>query len=729
MHSASPPESGDECSSKFSSESPVADNRHTSCIHGSKKLEDGEEKKRVLKRVRERLFKAAPCNLKSKDNVTPAILHSALTSYGLAEYSLEQVDGLIKDICECQMLFPPGTDGGGHRTARAVRKRSSRVGPSLQRTGSDTLRGKLNAFMTRGVSRDVFSEELEGIPFEHFGDALFSTDLRRLLSTDSLIALDIVKEVLVCGNILKLVSDITRLTVLELASPQPEVSFLERIEPLVALLIISNGLLLGVQVDPSFENWGGWFFIESAFVMMFLCELCLRIFSLGMQRFFLGPDMSWNLMDFTIVCISLIETALSQWMWSTNMFRLIRLTRLSRLLRVMRFRMFKELVLMLRGLIGGFRTLGWAMVLLLSAVYVIALLMNSTLGQSDSVHMLLGEDADIYFSSVPGCMFLAFRCFIGDCSDSTGRSVLALLSSRYNIEFQIPFVMSTMLVNFGIFNLITALYIESTLEAAKQGASNPEQGRNQAVRVATIVKKLLQRMSFLYRLLQDVPSKPQSYMLSENGANESRTWRGSVINMNASAHDDCDADLEITKENFLAMMSDAVVQKHLDELDVPVNRMHLFDVLDADGSGSLIFSELVQGLLATRGEPKKSDTVACLLSVRNMQEMLTTHHSEFLKEVSVMKTQMRLMLGSDPLRDPRHARLSHVSMASLESCMECTPYADGCRSSRSNSRSLVQDQCTERVEGTTPTTEVPSAGDSAEHAAKAVLLGEGLISL
>jgi len=61
----------------------------------------------------------------------------------------------------------------------------------------------------------------------------------------------------------------------------------------------------------------------------------------------------------------------------------------------------------------------------------------------------------------------------------------------------------------------------------------------------------------------------------------------------------------------------------MDELDIPPgDRASLFDVLDSDGSGGLAVTELVQGLLKVRGEARRSDVIAVLLSVRTMQSMV-----------------------------------------------------------------------------------------------------------
>eukprot|EP00439_Symbiodinium_sp_Y106_P078877 s295_g17.t1 len=70
------------------------------------------------------------------------------------------------------------------------------------------------------------------------------------------------------------------------------------------------------------------------------------------------------------------------------------------------------------------------------------------------------------------------------------------------------------------------------------------------------------------------------------------------------------------------MDGDQSVQKLMNDLDLPSDRANLFEVIDADGSGTLHVTELVQGLLKIRGELTKSDTVATLLTAQAIQGML-----------------------------------------------------------------------------------------------------------
>merc|ERR1712113_161112 len=61
-----------------------------------------------------------------------------------------------------------------------------------------------------------------------------------------------------------------------------------------------------------------------------------------------------------------------------TLFRMARLARLSRLIRLLKIKAFRELQLMVSGIISGFRVLAWAIVLLILVVYTISLVLRLT---------------------------------------------------------------------------------------------------------------------------------------------------------------------------------------------------------------------------------------------------------------------------------------------------------------------------------------------------------------
>merc|ERR1719258_119804 len=96
----------------------------------------------------------------------------------------------------------------------------------------------------------------------------------------------------------------------------------------------------------------------------------------------------WNVFDAIILL-----TALGSWVTLVvapdldasplTILRTIRLTRLSRLIRIFRLKAMRELNIMVRGLLAGFKTLFWAIVLLFTMVYIVSVFLVVTIGESD----------------------------------------------------------------------------------------------------------------------------------------------------------------------------------------------------------------------------------------------------------------------------------------------------------------------------------------------------------
>lgn len=582
-----------------------------------------DERARIYERIRNRLF---PPGASAHATVTTSILHEALEELGMSEISKEQVRQLLTEITEASAnRF---ADAGLWTALKKFAGRMSGRSCSHFRT----VTGEVTSILRR-INSNLSGDAHDRMPFEAFCHALFDNGLKRNMSSECADLMDTVLEVLASATTIRLVADMTRLSMYELSAAPPKKGMMERMEPFFASLIIVNGLLLGVQSDEAWEGWHGWWYVEFVFVVAFTIELIARMYVVGWSQFFRGKEATSNAVDFLIVLSSLTETFMAS-AWSANLLRLMRLTRLTRLFRITRFAIFKEFTLMLAGLAGGVKTLGWAMVLLLLMIYVIALFMNNTVGKSEAVTAMFGEEGELYFSSVPRCMFLAFRCFTGECGDAQGRSIVAHLSMEFGFQFDLPYIMSSMVMNFGIFNLIIAVYIESTLDAAKSGHS-PEQSREHIVQMANAIKKLLKRIIYLTRCLEAADASTDLSLFEKNAV--------------MYKYEDCEEEVDISKEIFNRILRDPIVKSCMDALDVPVNRMHLFETLDADGSGSLLLTELVHGIVATRGEPRKSDTVACLLSIRKMQDLMNAQ----VDQIDLVRSELRQLYNQEDRKRSR----------------------------------------------------------------------------
>jgi len=400
----------------------------------------------------------------------------------------------------------------------------------------------------------------------------------------------------------------------DVAAPMEKPQPADYAEPFVGLVILLNGVFIGAQASAGDDaDADVWFYGNIAFTAVFVLELCVRVCFAGPRSFFLGMDRWWNFFDAVVVSVSLADVAFEGLSRNSGnpklrVMRTVRLSRLTRCLRIFRLQQMKELSLMVRGLIGGLRTLVWAVVLLFLTLYVIGVMATSMMGDCHkTVPKLGGEEI---FVSVPQSIFTAYRCFMGDCTTSQGWSIVPILASAYGPVFALCYFAGTVFVVFGLFNLIVAIYIENTLNAAKAvGERGRVQRQREAVRIARLTRQLVKRVSSMQALW-----KGKSL--------EAAVQCCSSLTSSADIDDVAERSEPVSKEMFLCLVQDAKVQQLLDELDVPSDRAALFDILDSDGSGGLEVTELITGLLQVRGEPKKCDMVGTLLAVRTLQKML-----------------------------------------------------------------------------------------------------------
>lgn len=309
---------------------------------------------------------------------------------------------------------------------------------------------------------------------------------------------------------------------------------------------------------------------------------------------------------------------------------------------------------MVKGLLAGLWTLSIAFVLLFSVLYMIAGFSTVAIGNDRRTAELGLNDQ---FRSIPDAMFTTFRCFIGDCNADDGRPIASLLAREFGTVFVVCFVISYMLVSMGIFNVILAVYVDITMKAAKETeALTAEQHARESIRIARTTRELLKKFAQFQKNWTDV------------AASESSTLRDQR-SKSTFTDEDINESLSITKECFLMVIQDRSVQTLMDDLDLPHDRANLFEIIDADGSGTLHVGELAHGLLKIRGDIKKSDTVAPLLATKAVQQMVQEMGDE--QKAHMKRLEMSLLEQLEFLRQHvpctfRHAApVGHVGRTAL----------------------------------------------------------------
>lgn len=589
--------------------------------------------------------------------VSGKILHDAAVALGLTRFSEQDVNTLVNRLADFVDLELEHKDQRFRvqRSATLTEKvrRSALTGPrgpSVPTVDPMTCRPKwkwpeettsVPEFLRGRILADAPIRHWNVVPFRALVYAfVMDVDSRKIFGT-SASHFQALKEILLASDTNRLVAELTFVRINDLAAPQTARDPFLFLEPFVALLIMANAILLGIQTDESLQDWPWWPVIEVGFTGAMLCETIFRVCVLGRNEYFCGVESSWNYFAVFLLTTSIVDiiltfaTAENGASSPTQLLRAFRLARLTRMFRVFRLKFIKELQLMIKGLVGGLRTLVLAFALLFVVLYIIAVFATITIGRGPELDGTLQN----LFRSVPSTMFTAFRCYSGECITEDGLPVALLLSNQFGWFFVLLYVAGYMLVTMGIFNVILAVYVDITMKAARENeARTSEQHERESIRVARLTRELVKKFKIAVETRKNNDEEEDDLSRSPSGI-KARSASGENEEEGPSDQ------IQISKELFLLVIQDRQVQRLMDDLDLPKDRANLFEALDADSSGALHLAELAQGLLKVRGELKKTDTVATLLATKAVYATL----EQMAEQIIDLRRDVAKAMGDDSI--------------------------------------------------------------------------------
>eukprot|EP00928_Gymnodinium_smaydae_P097625 TRINITY_DN8896_c0_g4_i1.p1 TRINITY_DN8896_c0_g4~~TRINITY_DN8896_c0_g4_i1.p1 ORF type:complete len:596 (-),score=101.99 TRINITY_DN8896_c0_g4_i1:99-1850(-) len=370
------------------------------------------------------------------------------------------------------------------------------------------------------------------------------------------------------------------------------------IDSLMAFVICVNAVFIGVSMDLAADAPALFFAFDVVFSVIFVTEVAVKVVLKGVCGHFCQENKWSNLFDFMLICIDLFQVALVMFSRSNqnmtnapsaSLFRIIRVVKLSRIIRLLRAAIFADLLVMIRGLIGGLSTLGWSILLFFLVVYVVALLFREFLGRREL------ENVSEYFENVPRAMLTIFRCSFGDCSSAGGVPIFEHVYSHHGGFMSVLYCLFVFVVSIGIFNVISAMFVESTMKAA---VAHSDSQRKQ--RMADKVLWCTEVTAVIKELVQAATTRTLPDKLSD-AAEE--------IN-----------ELEIERHELDKLVTtNKEVMRALACLDIaPEENQRLSEVLDPDNGGTISVVDVVDGLGRLRGDPKRSDMVIVEGMVRSL---------------------------------------------------------------------------------------------------------------
>eukprot|EP00434_Breviolum_minutum_P016033 symbB.v1.2.014132.t1/scaffold1024.1/size143406/8 len=407
----------------------------------------------------------------------------------------------------------------------------------------------------------------------------------------------------------------------------------------IVLVISVNAVCIGVSADQNPDSvW--WEVLELVFFGIYLLEFIVKACFLDRCNYFVGPDWTWNIFDFICLMISAVELSVAYIRRLVGggddngsklgaFLKVLRLARLARLVRVMRFKAFKELKLMALGLFSGLKALFWAIVLLMAVVFTTSVVAQSFFGA------LLEE-----FRTIDRSMFTLFRCFTETCETYEGDPIPERLFREFGTFFQIVYILTTMLVTVGLFNLIMAVFIDNVTKSQNQRKQKElgESADSTECALKLVLAKFINEpragersKDLVKRISEDAMKKLAS--LTDAGRSQNLAARKRLANEAFHLLQEC--GINITREVFQAWLKDPEFVKVLEEAEVDIsNKFELFNILDVDSGGELSVEELLTGLMGLRGDVSKGDVVSILLRVRDILQRVERVENRLRKQMA-----------------------------------------------------------------------------------------------
>lgn len=329
-------------------------------------------------------------------------------------------------------------------------------------------------------------------------------------------------------------------------------------EHFTALLVVLNAVLLGAETDyRASEGFSRSIseileISELVFCILFTAEVSLRIFAFGTQ-FFLGRNWAWNLFDCVVVGFQIIEQTihLMAHAWSYNHTSIIRVLRILRFMRITRLvrivRLVEELHTIMSSIIASFMALVWTLMLLVMIIYVASVFVTQiTLEMNDTPHI---AKVRYYFGRLPRSMLTMFEVIVGGVSwDDVAEPLMADLSPAMGVVFSIYIAFCV----FAMMNMATGVFVDQAIRRAQEDRD-------------TYTANHIGRLFF----------------------------------------EDGDTHQEISYEVFVQKIDTPDMQEYFKAINVdPSEAKGLFQLLDADDSGTVDAEELVNGCLRLRGHAK-----------------------------------------------------------------------------------------------------------------------------
>lgn len=368
----------------------------------------------------------------------------------------------------------------------------------------------------------------------------------------------------------------------------------------VGFLTLLNSLAIGLQthymsVNLTDQAPGAFQVLDLCFAVIFGAEVTARFFVHGLE-FFTMDGWRWNIFDFVVVSLQVIEEALQHGaldiLWNNSRqqppnfaaFRVLRVLRLIRILRLVRvLRLVAELRRIIFSFIASLRPFCIAFTLLMMTIYVTGVLLTQLLLDHRVANRVQGIPSDQileqYYSSLARTILTLFESVAGGLSwDQAVDPLIREISPFMGLLYP----MYVAIAMYAMGNVITGVFVEALLENAKETKD-----------------------------LCALDSIRATFLAA-----------------------DSDGSGTVCYEEFQEQLKNQNTQTFLRDLDLQVSEAeNMFRLFDHDGDGELQMEAFIRGFLNLRGTAKSVDLRLLSQDVRKLTE-------RFLSFASLVERQM-----------------------------------------------------------------------------------------
>jgi voltage-gated sodium channel len=385
----------------------------------------------------------------------------------------------------------------------------------------------------------------------------------------------------------------------------------------IGFVIVMNAVTVGIEQSLRYANEDKTVVdaFENCFLIVYLVELGMRIFACGLKCL---RD-NYVRFDALLVALGLLSFFADALLDDSEGFGPIMILRFGRLLRLARTARllvkFRELWIMVRGLMSSLGTILYTMLLLLLILFTFSCIsMEFITPLRDSDDVIVKEIVSTHFSNLPQTMLTLLQ-FV--CLDSVAAIYKPLVEHQpWLVVF---FVTVILVVPIVLMNLVTAVVVSG---AFKDALAVYEQ--QQKKRMIHELRQVFERV---------------------DGDGSGKWSTREIIKMNSH-------DLDMLK--------------HLTSMDEPMDIVHMLDV---DGDGEIGIDEFLNGLWQIVVS-KVPDEMR--LELKRMQKCIREQTKELKQAVGALNHQAGVPCSSEKDRCVRHVHVCQwSSCASGRSVQTC----------------------------------------------------------